>query len=643
MSLKFIRTNIYFPLLYFIKMMSTLKSMIFRNKRKIKPIVLVRYSIQSKLLAFFISLIIFSLGLTLYFSLDLFYKDKSAYIFETSLSKAESTGQIVSDFFFDKIEDIEIISKFLSQENGREALKLFLQKKIDILDFKIYTKQDNKWNMSSQVFDDLFAPRAEMIDLFKKIDLEISPQLDLVINSRMILFFNFEANFPIVSIAVSDKNQPSVLLLKVSARTLSQFFQATGSPFKSFLVSDRQGYLFAQDSSFSYKEFLEPVLGQKVVQGVLDLKVMDRDFLVAFQKLPSFGLIALNVLNKENAFEVAKTLIFKSLAIGLMIVSIALIAGVFMSHSLTRPIDQLMDATKRVSQGDFHTKVDILSGDEFTVLGRSFNFMCDEINNYMAEIKDKVRMEDELALAQLVQSSFFPHKNVTFGDLRISGIYHSASECGGDWWGIYEVEGRKIVLIGDATGHGVPAALVTATANCCAQMLKDLSQNRPEILQDPALILSIMNRVIYNLGGKILMTFFIGIFDEDSRALTYSNASHNPPYLYRHTEETPSKENLQVLMEANSNRLGHTLDAVYENCRVEFNQSDVLFLYSDGITESENSLGKPFGERRFLKSLLKVVRNDPEQMTSQILEEAYDYYEDVPPNDDITLVIVKRG
>ncbi len=624
-------------------MMSTLKSLLFKNKRKIRPIVLVKYSIQSKLLAFFISLIIFSLGLTLYFSLDLFYKDKSAYIFETSLSKADSTGQIVSDFFSDKIEDIEIISKFLSQDMDRDALKLYLQKKTDILDFKIYTKQNSKWNILSHELNDLFAPRAEMVDVFKKIDQDIFPQLDLAMNSRLMLFFHLEADFPIVSIAVTDKNQPSVLILKVSARTLSQFFLATGSPFKSFLVSSRQGYLFSQDSGFSYNEFLGRVLGQNVVQGVLDLKVMDRDFLVAFQKLPSLGLVTLNVLNKDTAFEVAKTLIFKSLAIGIMIVAIALIAGVLMSHSLTKPIDQLMDATKRVSRGDFHTKVDILSGDEFTILGRSFNFMCDEINNYMAEIKDKVRMEDELALAQLVQSSFFPHKNVSFGDLRISGIYQSASECGGDWWGIYEVEGRKIVLIGDATGHGVPAALVTATANCCAQMIKDLSQNRPEILENPALILSIMNRVIYNLGGKILMTFFIGIFDEDSQFLTYSNASHNPPYLYRHTDETPTKENLQVLMEANSNRLGHTLDAIYENCRVDFNQNDVLFLYSDGITESENSLGKPFGERRFLKSLLKVVGNDPEQMTSQILEEAYDYYDDVPPNDDITLVIVKRG
>ena len=222
-------------------------------------------------------------------------------------------------------------------------------------------------------------------------------------------------------------------------------------------------------------------------------------------------------------------------------------------------------------------------------------------------------------------------------------MYQSASECGGDWWGVYEIEGRKILLIGDATGHGVPAALVTATANCCAQVISDLAINRPEILENPALILSIMNRVIFNLGGKILMTFFIGIVDESGNQLTYSNASHNPPYLYRFSDEAPSKDHISVLMEANSTRLGHTLETTYENCQISLNPNDVLVLYSDGILEAENQSAKQYGERRFLKSLLRVVKSTPEEMTSQILEDAYDYYEEVPPNDDITLVIVKRG
>ena len=82
-------------------------------------------------------------------------------------------------------------------------------------------------------------------------------------------------------------------------------------------------------------------------------------------------------------------------------------------------------------------------------------------------------------------------------------------------------------LIGDATGHGVPAALVTASANCCTQLLL---HNRPEVLEAPGLIFKMMNRMIYNLGGKILMTFFVGITDQENQTLSCSNAFHNSPW-----------------------------------------------------------------------------------------------------------------
>jgi serine phosphatase RsbU (regulator of sigma subunit) len=96
-------------------------------------------------------------------------------------------------------------------------------------------------------------------------------------------------------------------------------------------------------------------------------------------------------------------------------------------------------------------------------------------------------------------------------------------------------------------------------------------------------------------------------------------------------------------MDAIGTRLGHTLDTTYENAQVSFGQDDVLFLFTDGIIEGENSSGKQYGERRFLKSLLKVAKLDTQKMISQILEDAYDYFEEVPPNDDITLVLVKKG
>lgn len=139
------------------------------------------------------------------------------------------------------------------------------------------------------------------------------------------------------------------------------------------------------------------------------------------------------------------------------------------------------------------------------------------------------------------------------------------------------------------------------------------------------------------------MTFFIGIIDEEQGVLTYSNASHNSPLLYRYNDHEPTKEDITVLMEAVGNRLGHNFDSSYENTQIKFSQGDVLVLYTDGIIEAENQAGKTYGERRFLKSILKVAKGKPQEMTSKIIQEAYDYYEQVPPNDDVTLVVIKKG
>ena len=617
--------------------------MISRNKSVLSAIV--GLSIQSKLLFFLITVILISMGSGLYFSLDLFYKDKSAYIFETSLEKSEHTGQQLSDYIQQRVSDAEVFAQVARSPDSSEILLPVLNRKKDVFQFTILTKDSgDNWIVSREVTNSQLTQLPDVLEEFKRFDKADRFNWNEVRQKGIKIFYHLDYNkMPLLTLAFANKFENEILLLKVNAKPILRLFSRSGVAFKSFLIDENSGFLLAEDPKVARHNLIDVVKKQNVEQGVLDIKSHNIEYLLAFHKIKNLDLVVVNLINKDLAFVAAKSLIEKSLAIAVLIISLALAFGVIVSRTMTRPIDQLMEATLRVADGDFISKVTVSSKDELSVLASSFNFMCEEIHRYMDEVKEKVRMEDELAIAQLVQSSFFPHNNINFGDISISGHYQSASECGGDWWGAYEINGNKIILIGDATGHGVPAALVTATANCCAQLLNDLSANRPDLLQDPAQILKFMNRVIYNLGGKILMTFFIGILDEKNDLLTYSNASHNSPYIYRHSDQEASKENITVLMDAIGTRLGHTLDTTYENAQVPFGQNDVLFLFTDGIIEGENKSGKQYGERRFLKSLLKVAKLDTQKMISQILEDAYDYFEDVPPNDDITLVFVKKG
>ena len=606
---------------------------------------LIKLTIESKIILFFIFLVILSIGSGLYFSLDLFYKDKSAYIFESSLGRSEQIAKSIIQFIKYELSDAETFSKLVDEENY-EVLRSILEKKKDIYQLSLIEKDQNQnWITIKEIS----SPQLSLTNLEAKNYLSSHHEIEKVDFENLKktgfkLFVNLNYNqLPYLNLIIPKYSRNQFLILKFNASPMTSFFSSKGSTLISVLTDYEGKLLQGNDNKLPMLDTFKQANNMQVNQGTIDADFNHQKFLIGYQKIPHLQLNVLTIVNKENAFQATQTLINKNIAIGILIISISLGLGLIFAHSITKPIDQLMEGTKKIAEGDFGTMVEITSSDELGNFANSFNIMSEQILRYTQEIKEKVRMEEELAVAHLVQNYFFPNADLQFGNVEISGFYQSASECGGDWWGAYEINGKKILLVGDATGHGVPSALVTATANCCAQLLQDLAVNRPEILSDPAQILSIMNRVIYNLGGKILMTFFIGILDDQEGFLIYSNASHNFPLLCQYSSEEATKEHIQVLMEANGKRLGHSLDSVYENSQIIFKKGDALLLFTDGIIESENDSGKQYGERRFLKSFLRSAKLTAKEIIFKIHQEAYDYYGEVPPNDDVTLVAIKHS
>ena len=103
----------------------------------------------------------------------------------------------------------------------------------------------------------------------------------------------------------------------------------------------------------------------------------------------------------------------------------------------------------------------------------------------MDQMKEKARLEKELEVAQLVQASFFPEDKIMTNAYELHSFYEPATECGGDWWGVIHLENKSIWMIADASGHGVPAALITAVANCCKENLNQLLAKDPDFIKDP--------------------------------------------------------------------------------------------------------------------------------------------------------------
>jgi len=310
--------------------------------------------------------------------------------------------------------------------------------------------------------------------------------------------------------------------------------------------------------------------------------------------------------------------------------------SVLSSRQITRDLESLNEASQRVAQGDFGYKAEIRSRDEVGNLALNFNLMSDEILRLLGETKQKARMESELKTAKTVQETLFPPSHYATDIFEIAGTYEPASECGGDWWHYCTLPNGKICLwIGDATGHGAAAALITSAAKSAASIIESMNLSPSEVLR-------YLNRSIYDVSkGRVMMTFFVSEFDPKTGMLTYANASHEPPYLLKHTDQELKKKSMVILHDVVNNRLGQARDTTYSEAMVQLEKGDRVVFYTDGLPEIQNLQDEPWGEREFLKSILK--RNTGFRPVAVVVDEIKAEYSNFRQNadlvDDITFFI----
>ncbi len=211
-----------------------------------------------------------------------------------------------------------------------------------------------------------------------------------------------------------------------------------------------------------------------------------------------------------------------------------------------------------------------------------------------------------------------------------------ASQCGGDWWTVHDMpDGRVLVVIGDVTGHGVPSAMITAAAKAACDVVRTSEGARLTVTK----LLEVMNRAIFESAKrKFVMTCFASILDPKARTITYANAGHNFPYLFR--PGAPDGTDFQVLM-SRGNRLGDLEESTYAEKSHALQKGDVLVWYTDGIVECENERGEEYGEKRFRAAIRRASEQDPIGMRESVVSAAGTFFGDRARKDDITLVFAR--
>lgn len=322
-------------------------------------------------------------------------------------------------------------------------------------------------------------------------------------------------------------------------------------------------------------------------------------------------------------------------AVGALFALIGTVLAIFQGLSISRPIRQLAWKADQIARGDLDARVAVTSGDEIGLLAENFNFMADQISILLQQTAEKAKIEQELEVAKAIQETLVPSDApVKKSTLTFAGYYQPAAQTGGDWWTWAELSGGKILLvIGDVTGHGIPSAMITAAAKSACDVARYVHQDEVSVTR----LLELMNHAIFESAQRrFVMTCFASIVDTKARTITYANAGHNFPYLYR--QGTDGKGEFGSLM-IRGNRLGDDPASRYEAKTTELAMGDVLVWYTDGIVECENTAGEEYGEKRFRASVKKAAALDAGEMRDAIVADANAYFGDTARKDDITMVV----
>ncbi len=246
------------------------------------------------------------------------------------------------------------------------------------------------------------------------------------------------------------------------------------------------------------------------------------------------------------------------------------------------------------------------------------------------EAQERQRLEQELRVARLIQLTLLPKSVPELEGYKVAAYYQPAREVGGDFYDFLKLEdGRLGLAVGDATGKGVPAALVMANTQ---SVLRAVAQ-REDIT--PGQVLAEANEVLYAyVPPNMFVTCFYGVLDAESGRLSYANAGHNLPCK---RDKSQAGE-----LRARGMPLGLMPGMNYEEKEIVLAPEDGVLFYSDGLVEAHDPKGEMFGFPRLRALIAEHGKKRP--LVDALLEELYSFTgEGWEQEDDITLLVLERS
>ncbi len=376
-----------------------------------------------------------------------------------------------------------------------------------------------------------------------------------------------------------------------------------------------------------------PEGGLSKIPGTLRIRITTRlvAVLLACNLIPFIALLSLFSAishSQQEPFGLLEKLRFGTYTLAFLFMSTSTWLIMLVSSNLSRPFKEILHVLHSVRNGHFDQRVQVTSNDEIGYTG-------DMVNEMTEGLKERERMRHSLELAREIQRSLLPRGNPNTKGFDIAGKSIYCDETGGDYFDYLNISenkpGETVVVVGDVSGHGIPSALLMATARAFLRLRSSLPGSISSIVAD---VNRQLTRDVVESGQ--FMTLFYLALDPASRKARWIRAGHDPAILYLPEGDTFEELKGEGLV------LGVDENFVFEEHeRDGLETGQILFLGTDGIWEARNSQNEMFGK----DAVRDIIRQNAEMSAAEILEAVLGslrtFKGDTEPEDDVTLVVIK--
>lgn len=359
--------------------------------------------------------------------------------------------------------------------------------------------------------------------------------------------------------------------------------------------------------------------------------------LVYYMPVEQTGWSVAVVFPKHDLLRSLYITTFIVFATGIVGILLIIFTILLITRRLTRPLQQLSESAREIGQGNFAVEMPaVATNDEVMVLKDSLETMQTELQTYvrnlLANERYKDRVESELRVAHDIQMGYLRDDFTTFSSNRnfsVAAILKPALQIGGDFYDFFDINEHTVCFaMGDVAGKGIPAALFMAIALTLTRSAAYTTQSLSQIVGNINEVLAGQNK------NAVFTTFFIGLLDTRTGDINFCNAGHNYPYLLQQGE-------LYEVKATHGPALGVVDQVSYKTGKLKLNAGDKLLLYTDGVTDAENSDNVFFDKENLELALTSGSAGNINDLLKDLMQRLKKFTGTQAPSDDITVLALQ--